>query len=162
MQTTRASALRGGSGHRECMASPPMQPYPLVGVPELDEDHRVLGDVVTRLCAAIKDDDRVASAGCAEELLVRTAEHFAHEQRLMQRIAYPALARHRRAHDRVLGDAREMLAEVRDRGLTAAFLRWVAQAHEWFRSHVVTEDLWLAQALDRAHAKSSAIRGHHT
>jgi hemerythrin-like metal-binding protein len=129
-----------------------MEAYPLVGIEELDEDHHKLGEVVGRLIDAIKDDDRLLAAGCAEALLVQCAAHFAHEQRLMREIGYASVARHRRAHDRFLATAREMLAEVRDRGLSAAFLRWVAQAHEWFGSHVVTEDLWLAQAIEKARA----------
>lgn len=131
----------------------PMETYPLVGIEELDGDHRTLGAVLERLIAAIKDDDRRLAAAYAEALLVQAAEHCAHEQRLMKEIGYPALARHRRAHDRFLATAREMLAEVRDRGLTAAFLRWVAQSHEWFRSHVISEDLWLAQAIEKARAR---------
>lgn len=129
-----------------------MEAYPRIGIAELDEDHHRLGEVVARLVDAIKDDDRQLAAGCAEALLVQSADHFAHEQRLMREIGYAAFARHRRAHDRFLATAREMLAEVRDRGLSAAFLRWVAQAHEWFGSHVITEDLWLAQAIEKARA----------
>jgi hemerythrin len=129
-----------------------MEAYPMIGIEELDEDHHKLGEVVGRLIDAIKDDDRLLAAGCAEALVVQCAEHFAHEQRLMQEIGYAALTRHRRAHDRFLATAQEMLAEVRDRGLSAAFLRWVAQAHEWFGTHVITEDLWLAQAIAKARA----------
>lgn len=140
------------------MCKSPMAPYPLVGIHELDEDHRTLGAVIRRLTEAIKDDDRALAARCAEALVVESAEHFAHGQRLMQEIGYPALARHRRAHDRFLATAREMLAEVRDRGLSAPFLRWVAQAQEWFGSHVVTEDLCLAQAIGNARRARRNVR----
>jgi hemerythrin-like metal-binding protein len=139
-----------------------MEAYPLVGIEELDEDHRTLGAVVGRLAYAIKDDDRLLAAGCAEALLVQAAQHCAHEQRLMREIGYPALARHRRAHERFLATARDMLAEVRERGLTAAFLRWVAQLQEWFRSHVITEDLWLAQAIEKARALPQEERAVRT
>jgi hemerythrin-like metal-binding protein len=139
-----------------------METYPLVGIEELDRDHRTLGAVLDRLMAAIKDDDPLLAAAFAEALLVQAAEHCAHEQRLMKEIGYPALARHRRAHDRFLATARDMLAEVRDQGLTAGFLRWVAQSHEWLRSHVVTEDLWLAQAIEKARALQQEKRAVRT
>ncbi|MCK6519793.1 hemerythrin family protein, partial [Myxococcota bacterium] len=70
-----------------------------VGVPELDSQHRELFTRLNRLVAAIR-----AGRGSADVAPVLaflddyTREHFADEERVMERAGYPALAEHRAQH----------------------------------------------------------------
>ena len=121
--------------------------YPPVGVPEIDRDHLDLSACLRRLLDAVKDDDRVRALALAEALVERARAHFALEEQLMREIAFVFSARHQRTHDRFLEEAERHLEELRAFGLNSRCLRWTAETMEWFRSHVLTEDMALGRAL---------------
>jgi hemerythrin len=122
--------------------------YPPAGLPEIDDEHELIGLEVKRLTEVISLDDLPRAVAIHAAVLERTATHFAHEERLMREIGYPALGRHKRAHDSFLARARlSARRSSRDARLSASFIRWASRVQEWFRSHVVREDFWLGQAV---------------
>ena len=121
--------------------------YPPAGLPEIDDEHEHIGLELQQLAEAISLDDLPRATGMHAAILEKTANHFAHEERLMREIRYAALRRHKRAHEAFLAKAR--LSARRRSGdalLSALFIRWASRVQEWFRSHVVKEDFWLVQA----------------
>jgi hemerythrin-like metal-binding protein len=121
--------------------------YPQVGFPSIDSDHREIAVALRRLIDAVQDDDQLSAAALAGAMVARTVTHFALEERLMDEIEFTFSPRHRRAHDAFVARAQERLAELNAQGLTLACLQWTTETMEWFRSHVLTEDMALARAL---------------
>jgi hemerythrin len=121
--------------------------YPPVGFPPIDEDHHEIAVALRRLVDAVKADDAAQCAALAGALIERTVAHFALEERLMEEIGFPFFARHKLAHDAFLAEAQRRLEELSAKGLTIDCLRWTAETMEWFRSHVLTEDMALGRAL---------------
>ena len=125
-------------------------PYPKVGLPEIDEEHRALGEGLQQMLAAMLEDDRDRTLALARMLAAQVEEHFAHEERLMREIRYENGLRHTLAHKAFLDEARLRLESLRSEGLSAGFLRWASELNEWFQRHVVSEDRSLASAALRA------------
>jgi len=123
-----------------------------VNFPEMDDEHRALGEAVTSMLEAMRNDDADRALAIGRELARRAEQHFAHEERLMREIRYANEARHARTHDGFLAEARMSLDVLRKRGLSADVLRWAGALDEWFHRHVRTEDMWLALAVIRARA----------
>lgn len=136
----------------------PWQPYPDVGLTELDLEHRELGLALHEMLRAVIADDRERTRALGLELARKCGAHFTHEEGLMKSVAYPDAARHMKTHDDFIIEATQRLDAVRDGGLSADFLRWAGTLDQWFRRHVMTEDLWLALAVQRARATRLPIR----
>ena len=86
-----------------------------LGVPTMDAEHRRLVDAMNRVHElANAGADKAATDAAIDELVRLTEEHFADEERHMERIGYPDLSRHRRIH--------------------VDMLRRVAEHHEAFRA----------------------------
>ncbi len=133
-------------------------PYPAVDLPEIDEEHQALGDLVRQVLEAMSRDDPDSSLALGRELAASVAAHFAHEEELMRSIGYPNAARHARTHEGFLAEANLQLDLLRKRGLCADVLRWAGQLDEWFHRHVRTEDMWLALAVHRLRARRQTSR----
>jgi len=129
--------------------------YPSIGIAVLDDEHRALGNALRLLLEAVKDDDWPRCVVLAEVLIDGAAAHFLHEEQLMESIGFTFFGRHKRTHDAFLQEARHHIEELRAHGLTAACLRWTAETMEWFRAHVLTEDMALGRALAAA-----GVRAH--
>jgi hemerythrin-like metal-binding protein len=121
--------------------------YPAIGIAELDDEHRLLAADLRDLLAAVKEDDPDRCRVLAHTLVDRAAAHFRHEERLMREVHFAFQAQHQRAHELFLEQARRHLEELQAIGLSLSCLRWIAETLEWFRSHVVKEDMALARAI---------------
>ena len=130
------------------------EPYPDVGLAELDVEHRALGRVVQALARSVIDDDRERAAEALRELREKGLAHFLHEKAIMEEIGYPHAERHAGTHREFLNDAAARLDGLVAEGFSAELLRWVGQLDQWFRRHVMTEDLWLVMAVAEARRKS--------
>jgi len=86
-----------------------------MGVPEMDEEHRQFIARVNELNKAIIECEDKASVGRRMKLmLAQAAQHFAHEEALLDRSGFPQAAAHRARHaeltaqfDRVMKDFEE-------------------------------------------------------
>ena len=126
------------------------KPYPPIGIPELDAEHQALGATLRRVLKAMSEDDRAGSVALGRELVERAEAHFRHEEALMREIGYARRLRHARAHADFVAEAKRELRKAVTHGLSVDVLRWAGHLDQWFHNHVVTEDLWLAHALQRA------------
>jgi hemerythrin-like metal-binding protein len=81
-------------------------------------------------------------------LIAAVADHFAHEEALMRKRAYPSRARHEEAHMLFVADAKRFHAEVERNGVTPGFRQWAAsRLPEWFRYHILAHDVALGKFL---------------
>lgn len=69
-----------------------------VGVEELDDDHRVLIDLINQVAGADNRRDRLTLEAVLDELVDYTVFHFEREEAMMSAAAFPDLAAHRRMH----------------------------------------------------------------
>jgi len=77
-----------------------------------------------------------------------TREHFSHEEQLMKRLNYPAMAAHEAQHNSLISRLSEISARIAndtlDRVVLEAFLS------DWLLNHIATSDIKLAAYI---HAK---------
>jgi hemerythrin len=89
--------------------------------PEIDEEHRMFFDIVTR-CAAgttVRGASEIVAERMAE-LLEHVATHFHTEEALMRSIGFPGYAGHKAEHDAILCAAFALAERFPASGLTLA------------------------------------------
>jgi hemerythrin-like metal-binding protein len=135
---------------------------PVLGLPELDAPH---ADMLTRaddLAAAARSRQARKAILALDGLLEATALHFAHEEELMDRTAYPDRVAHRTAHDLFLQDLHTSGLELRASGVTPRVLDWACKRlQHWLRFHMEQNDRPLARHLERAARKQGAAPTLH-
>ncbi|WP_183177941.1 bacteriohemerythrin [Azospirillum sp. OGB3] len=121
-----------------------------VGIEELDEDHRVLVDIVNKLGA---DENRASPEvieAILDELIHYTKDHFAREEAHMAQANYPTFAAHKALHDaltRNVESYRERFHAQRDTITGDEVFEFCA---DWLGKHILKEDTRFgAYAADR-------------
>ncbi|MBI4829329.1 MAG: hemerythrin family protein [Nitrospinae bacterium] len=107
-----------------------------VGVKRFDEQHKRLFDIINELHRGItRGEGRENTSAILRKLVAYVTEHFADEERLMERYAFPALASHTAEHNRMreiilgfLGKFDQADARMGEQMLSALT--------EWINSHV--------------------------
>lgn len=111
-----------------------------VGVEDLDNDHRVLIDLINQLAAAEGRQDRINLEAVLDELVDYTVFHFEKEEQYMERAGYPALPGHKRTHailtEQVLA-IRRRVVEAEQPGLGDEVLDFLSR---WLREHILQAD----------------------
>jgi len=107
-----------------------------LGVPEMDETHRVFVELVNRLGAAGKSP----FMHLFEERVQHMEDHVATENALMQESGFPAIREHRDEHQRVPGDLNRILIRVSEGSTAIGRAYVVEQLPTGFRLHAVTMD----------------------
>ena len=124
----------------------------LVGHSAIDASHREFADRVNALLAA--DDNAFA---CELDAFARHAEeHFAEEERLMDRYKFPAQECHREEHERVLASVREVKGIVAAGDIDVG--RGLAQAlADWFPGHCDYMDAAIATWVTKKVANGAPV-----
>lgn len=106
----------------------------------IDEQHRSLFALAESLRAAIEDtDDGEAVADCVWQLADYVVQHFADEQDLMLREAYPALSAHKALHDHLTAETMSITARfMNGEHLAAGDLAPLIT--RWLRAHISSAD----------------------
>jgi hemerythrin len=118
-----------------------------VGIAAVDHEHRELIDLINRL-----DEEMSSQAGkdaieaFLGDLLKAISAHFALEERFMRERKYDALVEHKRDHERLLDEIRDIMDDFAEREeFTKAELATRLEA--WFGRHFETHDARLHRAL---------------
>lgn len=124
----------------------------LVGVKEIDEQHKRLFASIDQLTAALREnrgkDESARIMGFLGEYVV---EHFAAERLLMTRYRYPQLAAHVAEHERFVAEYAKLRQELEARGPTAALaMKVTTQIGEWLRNHIRKIDVELGRFIQAA------------
>jgi hemerythrin-like metal-binding protein len=119
------------------------------GIPELDEQHKLLIICFNNLAALVeqgKDPEKIQEA--LGDLRNSTSSHSSFEEALMERAHYPEATRHQRIH----GDLQAQMDELFNRisqeriAMTLPVVDFLAG---WLVHHIKGEDLFLARFLER-------------
>ena len=118
------------------------------GVPEIDHEHRELIDWINRTLAASSAPD-VARDGVVVllgEIYAKISAHFALEERVMKDRNYDQFAQHKRDHERLLDDIRDIMDEY-ESGAALDPDRFANRMTDWFGEHFRTQDARLHRSL---------------
>lgn len=120
-----------------------------VGVDEIDDQHKVLFELLNRLIlAAVKREDQQLTVEVLESLLDYTKTHFGLEERLLEESGYHGLPGHREDHlrfiDKVKGIAQKF--RVEDRSVTFELINFLKK---WLQNHIRQSDMEYAAHLAR-------------
>ncbi|WP_285907628.1 bacteriohemerythrin [Pseudodesulfovibrio pelocollis] len=118
----------------------------LVGIKELDEQHRTfftlldkIGKAVPDLYRPLTDDEADAIIDVLGELRDYALLHFRTEEGYMQEIGYPGLARQKQEHNRFITDVIRMEGELMN-GTVMPAITIRNFMHDWYRDHILTLD----------------------
>jgi len=124
-----------------------LAPALLTGVEAIDRQHARLAHRANDLNNAVKAArPALELARLFDDLVQYAADHFADEESLMMRHAYPELARHRTIHAELLAQ----IADIRARMASGAELVALQALKDWFIHHVQTADRALGQYIRRS------------
>lgn len=118
------------------------QPFPLLGVPEMDQTHEAFVQHIAQVETAA-DADVLARL---DELIVHTEAHFAQEQGWMESMSFPQIGCHSVEHDGVLMVTREARRYVVE-GKPEIGRVLARELGIWFKQHAATMDAMLASAM---------------
>ena len=111
------------------------------GVAEIDDEHRELFRLANRAIARLFEvrPDHDALQADIQELVDHVALHFEHEEAILEKIGYPGLKGHRRAHQYLLQRAQELQEAIGNGSATLGELvQYLGQ--EVVSRHILTAD----------------------
>jgi len=114
----------------------------LVGVPQLDTQHRKLVEIIDKLMGECEHGE---SRGEIEEtlnsIIWHTKEHVRTEENLQAKYAYPGISAHKRLHAHFIMNLSALAQEFKQTGSNAVFIGKLNKTLvDWFISHVGDED----------------------
>ncbi len=118
-----------------------------VGVPAVDEEHRGLIDLINSLYDGMRLNEREPDVmAFLGEIYARIASHFALEELLMRRHEYDELRDHKRDHERLLEEIRDIMDDYDD-GKLLDEDELARRLDAWFSEHFRTKDARLHNRL---------------
>ena len=111
-----------------------------VGVDSIDSQHQALVGIVNRLndamCAGKSAD---VMGRLLDELITYTAGHFAHEESIMRKHAYPGFAAHKKQHDELVHTALDLQTKFKA-GQTRIGIEVMRFLRTWLSEHIQGTD----------------------
>lgn len=118
-----------------------------VGIPDVDAEHRDLIELINTLHESMQArDGRPDVMEFLGEVYARIASHFALEELIMRRHEYDEYREHKRGHEQLLEEIRDIMDEYEDgKLLNEADL--ARRLDRWFSEHFRTRDARLHKRL---------------
>ena len=120
----------------------------MIGVPEIDEEHRRLFELIGEADAALKLESGSVEAAMAliNELKQYAVTHFAHEEAYMESIKDPELPRQKREHaafiEKVNRYAMTDVTEATAKKIGVELLEYLSR---WLMGHILGSDILIGQ-----------------
>ncbi len=123
----------------------------LIGIEELDHEHKVLIDDINRLHEELARNDKKSEiAMCLGDIHARMQAHFALEEHVMKEHKYKFFEEHKREHDKLIDRYTEdMLQFLNDIG-TSSRLRIENELIHWVLHHIITSDKKMSLMIQEA------------
>lgn len=80
----------------------------LVGLPAIDDDHRMLVGTINRISAEIDEGSYELCISLFDGFEESAIAHFRREEEILERLGYPEVERHRSYHDELVRRVREL------------------------------------------------------
>jgi len=109
----------------------------------IDHDHQKLFELLDQLHdLMVQNKEKTALSEKLGELIAFTAEHFSHEEALMQKMHYADYTLHKSEHQKLLTEVRG-LQQRYEAGSVALSGAAYAYLTDWLNTHILTHDLKL-------------------
>lgn len=126
----------------------------LLGVPEIDQQHRDLTNLLNQLNDTVKHNAPVEVAiHLFDEIIANTRIHFEAEERLMAQYAYVADEAHIQEHQRLIGEAKYLRGKFSHGGE----LLVLQSLKDWFFSHIVMDKPFASYLIHCGANKSDSV-----
>jgi hemerythrin-like metal-binding protein len=116
-----------------------------VGVPELDEDHRVLIRIINQLAESEKNRNHAGILRQSLYSLLRYVEfHFAREERVLAACDFPGMTHHKQEHRAFTAHMKKLAEALDDDELPAADIvnqDLLIYLKDWLNHHILIEDM---------------------
>ncbi|MFA9380063.1 MAG: bacteriohemerythrin [Acetanaerobacterium sp.] len=118
-----------------------------IGVPLIDLQHKTLFDAMDALYAACSEGKgRQEVAKTAEFLENYVIEHFAEEEGLQKRSAYPKYPEHKKIHEDFIVQVKSLKKDIAEHGVTIMSVATMnTMLSGWLLNHIKYMDTELAQ-----------------
>ena len=120
----------------------------LIGVPEIDDEHKRIFDLIEEVDAALKSDvDSVSTAmALLNELKKYAVTHFAHEEAYMASIKDPELERQQKEHQSFVKKVNSYrFSDITDETARELLLELLDYLSKWLMSHILGSDIMIGQ-----------------
>ena len=118
-----------------------------VQVPEIDDDHRKLVDLLNILNHSLVEGDAPNYIEAVlEELTSCTVWHFRHEERLMLKYEYQGMLEHKSEHQELIECAKALRQRLLQEG-RAVSTEDIAFLEHWLTGHILGTDMDLGSYL---------------
>ncbi len=126
-----------------------------VGIQEIDEQHKVLIDLLNKLHNAILHHHGADTCGqIMDELCEYTKIHFSVEESILRILDYPSYENHKEHHEKLLSQVRELRhkMETEDHSISFELLHFLKK---WLTIHIMEEDTAYTEHLLSCGAKAT-------
>ena len=111
-----------------------------VGIARIDTEHQKLVSLVNELYAAILEGNPVSvTAKVLDGLAAYTISHFASEEGLMKRYAYPGFAQHKAEHEKLVAQVKQLQQGLRT-GTATISQEVLSFLQSWLIGHILGMD----------------------
>ena len=120
----------------------------LIGVPEIDDEHKRLFELIGEVDAAVKSEAYSISTAMAllNELKQYAATHFAHEEAYMASIQDPELPRQQKEHKAFVEKVNSYrFSDITDETAKELILELLEYLSKWLMSHILGSDILIGQ-----------------
>ncbi|MDD5758956.1 MAG: bacteriohemerythrin [Desulfobulbaceae bacterium] len=118
-----------------------------VGVPEIDQQHKELVELVSHLQSKLSNGSVTQELGGALRFLVDyTKRHFADEEKFMASINYAELPHHKELHKKLINDVVLILLDIK-KGKAVDPLAFIDFLTDWLINHIRYEDKKIAKSV---------------
>jgi hemerythrin-like metal-binding protein len=119
-----------------------------VGVRDIDDQHRVLVELLNQLGDVVQAGDTAwDKSAVLNELVLYTGTHFGFEEDLMLQTGYADRDAHLQQHQELLQSVTELVAR-QSRGEQPQAEELVVFLRDWLTAHIMGSDRLLGQALN--------------
>lgn len=118
-----------------------------VGMPDIDQQHRILIEIINRLHDAMRTGSAHANiVRVVDELLEYTSVHFNYEERMIAAAGYPGTAEHARKHRAMVAQVEAFADRVRTARASTP-LRLMEFLNGWLTQHILSTDMAYSESL---------------
>jgi hemerythrin len=127
----------------------------LVGVPEIDDQHRKLVGMIDSLMQSSKEGKgREAIEETLDFAISYAQEHFKDEERVQAKYSYPGLGKHRQIHKQFVAEVSVLIREFkRDGASVAVFSKLTKTLVDWLINHISNEDKKVGEHIQKVNLR---------
>jgi len=121
----------------------------LVGLPAIDNEHRMLVDMINRISTEIEEASYELCIKLFDDFEESAISHFRHEEKLFEELGYPSIVGHRTYHDDLILQVRELKGLGYDKVSKEALFRRFVEMADFVVDDILRGDLEFKEFLRR-------------